>query len=466
MSRRRTSAVAAALVVCWSASGQAAGGKGTGAVGGVPRPGVDWPSFRGIAASGVSDGHQTVTDWDVTAARNVRWRVSVPGLAHSSPVIWGDRLYVTTAVSGVTEPYLKVGLYGAIDPVDERDVQEWRVYCLDKRTGKTLWQRAACAGVPKVRRHTKSSHANPTPATDGRCVVAFFGSEGLYCFDSAGTPRWQKDLGVLDSGYYRARRAQWGFASSPVIHGDTVVVQCDVQECSFVAAFSLADGRELWRAPREDVPTWGTPTVVDVGAAAHVVVNGHRHIGGYELASGRAVWHMSGGGDIPVPTPVSAHGLLFIASAHGRVAPLYAIRNDAAGDVTLGPGRTSGEWVAWSNPRNGAYMQTPLVYGDHLYSCRDNGLLTCYDARTGQVHYKKRLPVKGGCTASPVAAAGRIYFAAETGRVVVVAAGDAGDVLGTPELGDICMATPALSEGVVYFRTRRFLTAIGRPPVE
>ncbi|MCZ6599069.1 MAG: PQQ-binding-like beta-propeller repeat protein, partial [Planctomycetota bacterium] len=286
----------------------------------------NWPSFRGPQASGVAEGYPTPVTFDVEAGTNVRWKTPIPGLAHSSPVIWGDHVYLTTAVkTGAEEAELKVGLYGNIFPVQDEGAHELRVLCLDKGSGRILWTRTAFEGVPQVMRHPKGSHAACTPATDGEHVVAFFGSEGLYCYDAEGKQLWKKDLGPLDSGYYLMPKAQWGFASSPVIHEDLVLVQCDVNGDSFVAALKLADGTELWRTPRDDVPTWGSPTVDVREGRSQVIVNGFKHIGGYDLRTGAELWKLEGGGDIPVPTPIVAHDLVFITNAHGTMAPIYAI---------------------------------------------------------------------------------------------------------------------------------------------
>jgi outer membrane protein assembly factor BamB len=427
-----------------------------------PRPGVDWPSFRGPGASGVSDGHAAPARWDVAAGRQVRWKTAVPGLGHSSPIVWGDQVCVTTAVRADGEAPLRVGLYGDIAPVDDGSVHHWKVLCFDKETGRLRWERTARSGVPRVKRHTKGSHANSTLATDGTVVVAFFGSEGLYAYDMKGEPRWQKDLGLLDSGFFMVPTAQWGFASSPIIHDGLVLVQADVQRGSFVAAFDAGTGREVWRTARADVPTWSTPTVVQAPGGPQVVVNGFRHIGGYDLRTGREVWRMRGLGDIPVPTPVAAHGLIFVTNAHGPGAPIYAVRAGASGDITTTPGSAAHEHVAWAHERDGAYMQTPLVYRDLLYNCRDNGVLSVYDARTGRRLYQQRLgDGRTGFTASPVAADGKVYFTSEEGDVFVVKAGPTFELLAENSMGEVCMATPAVSEGVLYFRTRGHLVAIG-----
>lgn len=430
--------------------------------GGGSRKDTNWPSFRGVNASGVAEGHDTPTAWNVEEKKNVAWKTPIPGLGHSSPIVWGDRIFVTTAVSGKENPELKVGLYGNIEPVQDDTVHQWKVYCLDKKTGKVLWQKTAHQGVPKVKRHTKATQANSTMATDGKDVVAFFGSEGLYCYDLSGNLRWKKDLGLLDSGFFMMPEAQWGFASSPILHDGKVLVQCDVQKGSFVAAFDVKDGREIWRTPRADVPTWSTPTVYrDSAGRTQLIVNGWKHIGGYDANTGKELWRLTGGGDIPVPTPVVGHGLIYITNAHGRMAPIYAIRDSATGDLSSTESAAAAPHIAWSLTREGAYMQTPLVYGDYLYNCRDNGILSCYEAKTGKRIYQERLGTgRTGFTASSVAASGKLYLTSEEGDIYVVQAGPEFKLLSVNPMGEICMATPALSEGTVFFRTQGHLVAI------
>jgi outer membrane protein assembly factor BamB len=421
----------------------------------------NWPSFRGPGASGVAEGAPAPLTWDVPANKGVKWRVPVPGLAHSSPIVWDKQVCLATAVSSATAAELKVGLYGNIESANDQSPHRFMVNCYDTQTGKPLWERVAHTGVPKVKRHTKSSHASSTLATDGRYIVAFFGSEGLYAFDMAGKPVWKRDFGVLDSGFFMAPEAQWAFASSPIIHGDRVIIQVDVQKDSFVAALDLATGAEVWRTPRADVPTWSTPAVVSQGDTPQVVVNGWKHIGGYDLASGKELWRMQGGGDIPVPTPITSHGLIFITNAHGGKSPVYAVKPSARGDITLKDTETSNAHIEWSAARDGAYMQTPLVYGDLLYVCKDNGVLSVFDVKTGQRHYQARLADgRTGFSASPVASNGRIYYTSEEGDVYVVKAGTTFEQLALNPLGEVAMATPAIADGVMFFRTRSHLVAL------
>lgn len=430
--------------------------------GAAEEPQQHWPRFRGPNTSGIAEGRALPVHWSVARGEGVLWRTPVPGLAHSSPVVWGDSVFVTSAVGASGEAPLKVGLYGDIEAVPTEPVQRFVVYRIDRRSGRVVWERTAHEGVPRQPRHPKATHANSTPATDGERVVALFGSEGLYCYDVEGKLLWKRDLGLLDAGFFQAPGAKWGFASSPIVHDGVVYLQVDVLNDSYVAALDLETGRDLWRTPRRDVPTWTTPTLHRDGDRTLLLVNGWKHIGGYDASNGREIWRLHGAGDIPVPAPVVAHGLAFFTSAHGPGSPIYAVRLDAQGDVSLAAGEATNRHVAWSVERGGAYMQTPLVYGDHLYTCRDNGVLTCYRARTGERLYQERLGGGGaGFTASPVAGDGKLYFTSEEGDVYVVAAGPRFELLARNALGETTLATPAIAQGTLLFRTRSHLVAVG-----
>lgn len=422
----------------------------------------NWPSFRGPRASGVETGYPALTEWNVEKGEGVKWKKPLPGLGYGSVAIWGDRLFVTTAV-GTGEPLVKVGLYGSVQSVDEDAPHEYIVYCLNKNTGEEIWKRVANKAVPKIKRHPKASHANCTPATDGTHVVAFFGSEGLYGYDMDGKLLWEKDFGVLDSGWYVDESAQWGFASSPIIHDGMVIVQCDVQKDSFIAALDVKTGKEIWRTPRKEVPTWSTPTVYESGGRTHLAANGYMHIGGYDLETGKEVWKMRGGGDIPVPTPVVGDGRIFITNAHGMMAPIYAIKTSAEGDISLEAGQTTNDHIPWYRPKRGTYMQTPLFADGLLHCCTDAGIFTVYDAKDGTQVYRKRIGDGGtGFTPSPIAADGKIYFTSEVGDVHVFRIGRQHKPLAVNPLGEICMATPAVSRGVLFFHTQRHVIAIGK----
>lgn len=419
-----------------------------------------WPGFRGPHASGIMETGSTPVSWNTQTGENIRWRVPIPGLGHSCPVIWDDYVFVSTAISGRGMDSLKVGLYGDIAMANDSSVHEFRVYCLDKNTGEIIWERLAHKGVPRTKRHTKSSQANPTPATDGKYLLVMFASEGLFCYDLDGKLLWRKDFGVINAGPYTDPHVEWGYASSPVIHGDKFIIQCDVTGEDFLGLYDLKTGDEIWKVERDEVSTWSSPTVYEKDGRAQIIVNGFRHMGGYDFETGREIWKMSGGGDAPTPTPVVAHDLIFINNAHGRYSPIYAVRPEARGDITLHTDSTSNEYIVWSIKRGGAYMQTPLIYGDYLYNLRGNGSLTCFEAKTGRQMYRQNLGISGGITASGVASGGKVYFTTERGEVYVVEAGPEYRLLAQNSMADLCMATPAISEGTLFFRTKSYLIAV------
>jgi outer membrane protein assembly factor BamB len=421
-----------------------------------------WPQFRGPFASGIVESDALPESWDVAKGEHIRWKVEIPGLGHSSPVIWGDRLFVTTAISGSGNNSLKVGLYGDIDEVGDRSEHEYRLYCFDKRNGELIWERLVHKGIPLTERHTKSSHANATPATDGTYVVVFFGSEGLYCYDFDGELVWEKDFGRINAGPYTDPGVEWGYASSPIIHEGRVIIQCDiVGEDSFLASLDLESGEEIWRSPRQDVATWSTPNFLNQNGERQIVVNGFNQIGGYNFDTGKMLWQLGKGGDAPVPTPIFAHGLIYIHGSHGRYQPIFAIRPGARGIITLDQDSTSNEYIVWSIKRGGAYMPTNLVYGDYLYNLRMNGNLTCFDARTGREIYKERIPGAMGITSSGVASGGKLYYSTEQGDVVVIKAGPEFEILSRNPMDDLLMASPAISGDMIYFRTQHYLVAVG-----
>jgi len=419
-----------------------------------------WPQFRGPFASGILDGAQTPLTWNQETGENIRWTCPIPGLGHSCPVVWGDRVFVTTAVSGSGKDSLKVGLYGDIDEVGDRSVHEFRVYCIDKNSGEIRWEHLAHKGIPRTERHTKASHANPTPATDGKHLLAFFGSEGLYCYSLDGDLLWKKDFGAMNAGPYTDPDVEWGFASSPVLHEGRVILQCDFVGEGFLMALDVRSGKEIWRTPREEISTWSTPNVYLKGENRQVVVNGWKHMGGYDFDTGKQIWNLGGGGDAPTPTPVVAHDLIYLHGSHGRWSPIFAINPDAKGDISLHRDSTSNESIVWSIKRGAAYMPTNLVYGNYLYNLRMNGNLSCYHALTGELVYKERIPDAMGVTASGVASDGRIYYSLEQGDVVVVKAGPEFEILSRNPLGDLLMATPAISQGMLIFRTQHQLIAV------
>ncbi|MDA0347386.1 MAG: PQQ-binding-like beta-propeller repeat protein [Verrucomicrobia bacterium] len=419
----------------------------------------NWPQFRGYQANGLDLRKPTPTEWNVESGQNVLWQTPVSGLAHSAPIIWGERIYVTTAV-GPGEAELKIGLYGDIAAAEDQGLHQWRLLAIDRKTGQVIFDKLGHEGIPRSVRHTKGTHCNSTPATDGEHIVAYLGSEGLFCFDMDGDLVWKKDLGSMDAGYFKVKTAQWGFASSPVIHDGKVVVQCDVQEGAFLAVFDLESGEEVWRTPRSDVPTWSTPTVVEVQGRMQILVNGWHHTGAYDFESGDEIWKLDGGGDIPVPTPILGDGMAYFTSAHGVFRPMRGIQLTAKGDITPPTIEDTNEAISWVHHRRGNYMQTPILIGDHLYGCDDRGALTCFNPIDGEILFSERLK-DNGFTASPVSDGNHIYVTSEFGKVWVLKVGDAYDEISINDLGDNCLATPAIAQGTLYFRTQHSLLAIG-----
>ncbi len=422
----------------------------------------NWPSFRGVRGAGVAEGQPTPSSWDVPKGTHLRWKTPLAGLGHASPIIWGNQLCVTTAKSGKADAGLRLGLYGDIASVTDDTVHTWLLTCMDTSTGKVLFETKMHEGVPIVKRHTKSTHANSTLATDGTHIVAMLGSEGLFAFDMKGKQLWKVDLGPLDSGFYMVPAAQWEFGSSPIIHEGKVIIQADVQKGSFLGAFDVKTGKELWRTARQDVPTWSTPTIHVVGGKTQILVNGWRHMGAYDFTTGEEIWRLkSAGGDIPVPTPIVGNGMVYLTSAHGSGAPVFAIKETARGDISLAPETTTNAHIAWSYPRDGAYMISPVLYQGLLYVSKNNGVFAVFDAVTGEKVYQERLgDGTTGFTASLVAADGKVYFTSEDGDVFVVKAGRTYELLSKSPLGDYAMATPAIANGTLYFRTGSAIIAV------
>jgi outer membrane protein assembly factor BamB len=421
----------------------------------------NWPQFRGPKATGVAEGSTSAVNWDAGKSVNTLWKIEIPGLAHSSPVVWGNKIFVTTAItSGKDET--RFGLYGDVAPVKDDPKHTWKVIALDKRTGKILWERIASEGVPKVKRHPKSTHADSTPVTDGRYVIAMFGSEGLFAYDLNGKLLWRQDLGVLDSGWFYDADYQWEYGSSPIIYRDLVIVQADLQKDSFVAAYSIKNGKLVWKTPREEISSWGTPTVYEGKLRAELITNGSKAIRAYDPTTGKELWRLGPNSEITTPTPFVAHDLIYVTAGYSPIQPIYAIRPGATGDISLKDGKESSEFIAWSKQRGGPYMPTPVVYGDYLYTCSNQGVFTAYNAKTGERLFQERLAGKGGAfTASPVASDGKIYLASEDGDVFVVKAGPKYELLSTNPVGEVMMATPAISDGIVIVRGVKHLFAFG-----
>ncbi|MFC2116397.1 PQQ-binding-like beta-propeller repeat protein [Bacteroidota bacterium] len=427
-------------------------------------PELQWPSYRGYMARGVLDNANLPDSWNVETGENILWKSRIEGLGLSSPVIWGNKLFITTAVSKEDDGGFKTGIYGSVGSVDDESEHEWKIICLDKNTGEQVWEKTACQGVPKQKRHPKSSHANSTLACDGNYVVAFFGSEGLYCYDMNGELQWKKDFGLLRSVFFAVENAEWEFASSPIIHEGVVIIQCDVMENSFVAAYDVASGDEIWKKDRKEYPGWCTPNIYYEGDKTRVALNGYLHRGAYDFYTGEEIWKMSGGGDIQIPTPILYRDLIFFNSAHGKQSPIYAIHSTAKGDLTLGEDETSNEFVRWSIQRGGSYMQTMLVYRELLYNANWNGSVVCFQAETGEEVWRNKAGSGNSYIASPVASDGKIYVIDDQGMVYILRAGSAYELLAQNDLGEICMVSPAISENTIFFRTINHMIAVSDLP--
>jgi outer membrane protein assembly factor BamB len=409
--------------------------------------GQQWPAFRGPDGAGIAPDARPPVTWNVDSSQNVAWRTPVPGLGHSSPVVWGDRIYLTTAVApGAEAQSLTLGDVdrAGTDPAKDLVPHQWQLVALDKASGKVLWSRTVHTGVPRVKRHVKGSHASATPATNGRYLVALMGSEGLFAFDMDGKALWRKDLGVLSVGLADDSTYEWGPASSPVIAGDGVIVQNDRYTDSFLIAFDLADGRERWRSTRDEMPSWSTPLVHRSDARTTIVTNSPRFIRGHDVETGRERWRVPDPqGEVKVTTPVAAGELAIVTGGYpsgGR--PISALR-------------VSDGSVAWRVERGSPYTTSPVVYQDLLYIVTDNGILSAYRVRDGSRVYQRRLSASAGSfSASPVAADGRLYLASEDGQVFVVRAGETFELLATNEMNAPCMATPALSGELLIVRTK------------
>jgi len=421
-----------------------------------------WPSFRGTQASGIAEKQNLPDRWDPKTRENILWQTPIPGLAHSSPVVWGNQIFVTSAVSSDPKASFRPGLYGDGDASKDRSQHRWMIYAIDKRTGKISWERVAYQGEPVDKRHIKSTYANSTPATDGRIVVAWFGSQGVYAYDLGGRLLWKVDLGRLDLGAYDIPTYEWGPASSPVIWNNLVILQCDTQNDSFLLALDGSTGKTVWKTDRDELPSWGTPTIVNTENGPVLVTNASNYIRGYDPRTGKELWRLGGSSKITAPTPIYGEGVFVIASGRGPERPIFVVKSSAHGDLTLPAGKTTSDTIVWSKTGRGSYMPTPLVYNGILYVLANNGTFDAYNLKTGDELYRQRLPTIGsGFSASPIAADGKIYLSNEDGEILIVAAGEKFKHLSTNSMGELLMATPALSDGVMYVRSSASLFAIG-----
>ena len=422
-------------------------------------PAVHWPGFRGTNRSGIGDGAETPVDFDLDSGEGVAWRAPLPGLGNSSPVVWGDRVYVTTAVAEGGSVPLRTGLTGSGEQVEEAREHRWLVLAFDKATGKRVWETEVGRDVPLTRRHFKATQANSTAATDGEHLAVVFPTAGLACLGMDGGLHWKRELGGLNAGGFNDPTMEWGFASSPIIHDGRVILQVDIHDGPYLAAWDLDTGDELWRTERPDVyPSWATPVIWTTPAGEELAVNASV-IRGYDPATGEELWSLSPTSVQVVASPVVCDGLLHVSNGYRPLQPIYAVRPGIRGRHEIVAGERDPA-LAWHRERGGAYMPTPLCYDGLLYIVHHDGRLEAYEAVTGDRVYRRRFSKGGTHTSSPVVANGVIYQGTEEGTLYVFAAGSEYRELAAHDLGAPIMATPAISEGMLLVRTPGELIAL------
>ncbi len=426
-----------------------------------------WPQFRGTQASGLAADQEPPTSWNVETGDNVAWKIAIPGLSHSSPIVWshGDRttVYVTSAVSKQADASFKHGLYGEGTASDDRSQHRFVLVAVDAQSGEVQWETTLHRGVPLEKRHIKATYANQTPATNGEVIVAFFGSEGLYGVDMEGRILWKAEVGHLDVGAYDAPTYEWGSASSPIIYKDLAIVQCDTQGEDFVLAVDLKTGKQRWRTARDEQPSWGTPTAFPATAdhPAVLVANGSNFIVGYDPETGLERWRLGGSSNITTPTPIAAgDDLMVIASGRRPNKPIYVVKRGAKGDLTLPEGKTSSESVVWSSTGKGPYMPTPVVVGERLFVLQNQGILDAYTLSAGEEVYRQRLRHQGGgFSGSPVVAGEMMYLPGEDGDVFVVQTAGEYREIAVNAIGERLMSTPAIANDTLFVKGERHLFA-------
>jgi outer membrane protein assembly factor BamB len=424
---------------------------------------ANWPSFRGERANGVAENVDLPEKFDGKTGEGLRFKVRIPGLAHSSPIIWEDQLFLTTAISQDANASFKPGLYGSGDASKDKSVHDWKVLCLNRKTGKVLWEKTATTGTPIDKRHIKSTYANSTPCTDGNVVVAWFGSQGVFGFSVDGELLWSKKLGRLDVGAYDLPSYEWGPASSPILHKGKVIIQVDTQGEDFLLCLDSQTGKELWKTPRDELPSWATPTIVETEDRTEIVTNGSNFIMGYDFETGKELWRLGGSSKITAPTPVHSDGITIVSSGRAPESPIFAIRNGAKGDITLEKKAYKNEFVAWRHNRRGPYMPSPIIYQGNVYVLHNGGIFGAYDLKSGEEHFVRRIPHNGyGFSASPVAADDKIYLPGEDGIILEMKAGKIMQYVRTHTIGEPIMASPAIAGKSLYIRGKDHLFAISK----
>jgi outer membrane protein assembly factor BamB len=407
-----------------------------------------WPKWRGPDDNGMA---RTDAPLQWSDKENIKWKATIPGRGHSSPVLWGDKIFVTTAVPiGPAVPRARMGQSpnGDTGPQPEH---KFDVICLDKKTGKVIWQRTAKTAAPHEGFHQRyGSFASNSPVTDGKYVYAFFGSRGVFCYDLDGKLIWEKDLGVK-----MKMRLGFGEGTAPVLSGATLILNFDQEGDSFIVALDKTSGNELWRASRDEHSTWSMPLVVDYAGSKQVVVTATGKVRSYDLKTGKTIWECAGLGVNAIPAPVRQDDVVYVMTGF-REPNLMAIKLGRTGDLT------GSDAVLWKNTRGNSYTPSPVLYDNKLYTLTDTGMLSCYNARSGAPYYQMtRLPKPYSFKSSPVGTNGKLYMASEDGDVIVVKMGEKFEVLATNTMEDeFFVATPAIVDGEIFLRGRNTLYCI------
>jgi outer membrane protein assembly factor BamB len=416
----------------------------------APDPAAEqyWPQWRGPYATGVSRTADPPVEWSET--KNIRWKVEIPGRGSGTPVIWGDKVFVLSAVPvGAQAADAHAPLGGSRTRVPHKFV----IMALDRKTGKVIWERTSREVAPHEGSHPQwGTYASSSAFTDGQHVYAFYDSFGLYAYDMDGKLLWEKDLGD------KRMRSEFGEGQTPVLYGNRIVVQWDHQGPSFIAALDKLTGNEIWRTERQEIDSWGTPLVVEVGGRAQVIAAAMNKVRSYDLETGKVVWEGPGLTMNPIPSSVYGDGMVFAVSGF-RGNKLHAIElAEAKGDIT-GTGA-----IKWTLNQDTPYVPSPLLYDGVIYLLKSNsGILSAYDAKTGKPHYQlQRLEGVPNVFASPVGAKGRVYFPGQEGTTLVIKHGPAFEVLAKNALDDGFNASPALVDGELYLRGFKNLYSIGK----
>ena len=418
----------------------------------------NWPQFRGADSLGTSDDDPRLpATWSAT--ENVRWKTPLPGMGWASPVVWGDRVFLTNVVSGGTVEEVKKGLYfGGNRPEISQDPHQWIAYGVDFESGEIAWQRDLHRGAPPTPRHLKNSYASETPVTDGERVYAHFGYLGTWCLDVNGNEIWKRDWKP-----YKVRH-DWGTSASPVLHQGRLYILNDNEDRSTLTCLDKVTGQTIWEVERDELSNWSTPFVWENSARTEIITTGTGKVRSYDL-DGKLLWEFQGMSSIVIPMPFAGHGMLYVAAGYvgDPNRPVYAIRPGAKGDISLRNGEHSNEFIVWHHPQAAPYNPSPLLYKGLYYTLYDRGFLTCHDAVSGnEVYGKQRLEAGANAfTASPWAYNDRIFCLSEDGDCFVVDHGTEYRLVGKNSIGELCMATPAIAQGSLVLRGGQHLYRIG-----